>query len=497
MNISHAAAQINLDERRREISASLDPKQRSALGQFLTPSATAAFMAGLLDFSSGDVVRLLDPGAGIGALTAAAIRRAQSEFHGRLNAQQQQIHLTCCEIEPAFSAALEETLRGLGASTFEVLQRDFIEVAVRAAMLRERPYTHAILNPPYKKIQVGSSHRLLIRKLGLETTNLYACFVAAAVALCAPGAQVVAVIPRSWMNGLYFKPFRYWLLEHAALTHIHVFERRDQAFRDDEVLQENVIVKLVVGDVQGDVEITASADDTFFDLKRRTVPFAEVVTPGDEDRFVHVPTVGAADTSGLPGAPLRTIGLDVCTGPVVDFRLREHLHSDPKVGDAPLLYATHFAGGTLEWPKQSKKPNAIAINQATQRWLMPVGTYVVTRRFTSKEEPRRVVAFLLCGESLNNCPYIGFENHLNVFHCNKRGLDDDVARGLCAYLNSQAVDDYFRTFSGHTQVNATDLRRLCYPTLDQLKSLGKSGANEGSGGAPYFDRNRHAESAAK
>ncbi|MHC5720660.1 MAG: adenine methyltransferase, partial [Nostoc sp.] len=46
------------------------------------------------------------------------------------------------------------------------------------------------------------------------------------------------------------------------------------------------------------------------------------------------------------------------------------------------------------------------------------------------------------------------------------------ARGLAVYLNSTLVDAFFRLFNGHTQVNATDLRKLKYPCMEQLLSLG-------------------------
>ena len=49
----------------------------------------------------------------------------------------------------------------------------------------------------------------------------------------------------------------------------------------------------------------------------------------------------------------------------------------------------------------------------------------------------------------------------------------DLARGLVAYLNSTFVDTYFRQFNGHTQVNATDLRNLRYPSVRQLERLGE------------------------
>lgn len=68
---------------------------------------------------------------------------------------------------------------------------------------------------------------------------------------------------------------------------------------------------------------------------------------------------------------------------------------------------------------------------------------------------------------------LGFENHLNLFHENKRGLPERLAHGLAVFLNTTAVDEHFRRFNGHTQVNATDLKRMKYPSRDVLIGLGE------------------------
>jgi len=108
---------------------------------------------------------------------------------------------------------------------------------------------------------------------------------------------------------------------------------------------------------------------------------------------------------------------------------------------------------------------------ATRSLLLPNETYVIVKRFTSKEEPRRLVAAVHHPVGVPST-HVGFENHLNVYHCDGRGIDPRLARGLALYLNSSVVDIHFRQFSGHTQVNATDLRNLRYPLLDQLERLG-------------------------
>jgi len=453
-----------LEARRIAVSSLLDKKHRSAFGQFFTPGAVAQYMASLLTFPEGEEVTLLDPGAGIGSLTVAA---AQSGRDTRIRA-------TCYELEGSFQSELAATLADLPNVVGTIEGRDFIEHAVRLVASGKSPgYSHAVLNPPYKKINTGSPHRMLMRKLGVETSNLYTCFLACAISLCRPGAQVVAIIPRSFMNGLYFKPFRYWLLGRVALTHIHIFDRRDRAFSDDEVLQENVILRMIVGAEQSVVHVTASTDQRFNDTQHRLCNFTEVISPDDEEQFLHVPTLGSPSSDGLPGVTLRELGMDVCTGPVVDFRLRAHICQKAEPDAMPLLYASHFSGGRFEWPRAGRKPNSIYRNAETEKWLMPKGCYVILRRFSSKEEKRRVVAYLFDGRELPGNA-VGFENHLNVIHQDRRGLPHAVARGLVEYLNSQAVDDYFRVFSGHTQVNATDLRRMRYPGIKELEQLGRS-----------------------
>src|SRR5579864_659024 len=105
-----------------------------------------------------------------------------------------------------------------------------------------------------------------------------------------PGGQLVAIIPRSFCNGPYYRPFRQFLLSHAALRHIHLFGSRTKAFKEDKVLQENVIIQLERDGSQGYVIISHSTDDTFADLSTQEHPFQRIVFSDDPEYFIHVPT---------------------------------------------------------------------------------------------------------------------------------------------------------------------------------------------------------------
>ena len=448
-------------------------QRKSQLGQFMTPASVAGFMASLFTLPSSKPIRLLDAGAGQGALTAAFVKRC----HG--SPGDFRIRASAFELDQEILSALRSTLvtlEALGGYECSVFECDFIELAMNhiRSGSGER-YTHAILNPPYKKISNNSKHRAMLRAAGLETVNLYAGFVGLALELVEPGGQVVAIIPRSFCNGPYYQAFRRFILRRAALSHIHLFDARNKAFKDDGVLQENIIIKLTRGGVQGAVTVSTSTDDSFADYDEKLRAFERIVFPDDAGEFIHIPT--GDDEQLLErasfGHSLADLGLTVSTGPVVDFRLRDDLRDEPEAGTVPLLYPGHFNGSGLAWPKPGfKKSNAIRDTVGTRKWLYPNGFYAVVRRFSSKEERRRIVANVIDPARLP-AAMIGIENHLNVFHAKRQPISEDLAHGLATYLNATAVDSYFRRFNGHTQVNATDLRAMRYPSLEALITLGR------------------------
>jgi adenine-specific DNA-methyltransferase len=474
-----------VDLYRVDACRNLDSEQRSKMGQFFTLPSVARFMASLFGNSLQEI-RLLDAGAGVGTLTAAFVEEVcQHDTRPRI------ISVIAYELEPLLVEYLHSTLVECQEVCQEcrvefigkVLEEDFIDAGVE--MLRgglfpvERySFNRAILNPPYKKIRSDSRHRRLLSGIGVETGNLYSAFLAIVVELLESGGELVAITPRSFCNGPYFKPFRKLFLTSMTLRRLHVFESREEAFRADDVLQENIIFHAVKEGEREKVLISASHGPAQESMTTREVDYEQVVRPDDPDLIIHIATSEidqfVLDRMGVFKHSLDDLGIAVSTGRVVDFRAKDFLRANPDAGTVPLIYPAHFHNGFVRWPKSgSKKPNAIVLASQTESLLLPAGNYVLVKRFSAKEEPRRVVAAIYDPTEVS-APYVGFENHLNVFHHDNTGLSIELAKGLAVFLNSTLVDSYFRQFNGHTQVNATDLRMLQYPGREVLEALGAS-----------------------
>ena len=492
-----ASALLARAEMRRAMALGAStPERRAELGQFFTPAPVAELMAGLVRIQQlPPTVRLLDPGAGVGSLTAAIVTRLVAEDPTR------SLEAVTYEVDPQLAADLQATLDDCAAeaaaagmvASFQAHVQDYVEAALEvldsgslftagSSEEGDEPggdgFDLVVMNPPYRKIHTMSRERRLLARIGIEVSNLYTAFLSLAVRQLRPGGQLVAITPRSFCNGPYFRRFRRSFLDQMALRHIHLFESRTTTFQDLDVLQENIIFLAEKHGTPTVVGISASDGVADAEFVHRDVPYDRVVDPADPEQFIRV----SADSAGLRASllvsnlegSLAQLRLEVSTGRVVDFRAREHLHAEPGPGTVPLIYPAHITDGFVAWPKQGgRKPNALAAVPSTRSLMLPNETYVVVKRFTSKEESRRVVAAVHDPARLPPGD-VGFENHLNVYHRAGRGISPTLARGLALYLNSSMVDIHFRQFSGHTQVNATDLRNLRYPLAEQLDRLGSA-----------------------
>jgi adenine-specific DNA-methyltransferase len=213
----------------------------------------------------------------------------------------------------------------------------------------------------------------------------------------------------------------------------------------------------------GDLTISYSKEKTFTAYREKNVSHNEIIDSNDEQYYISIPGF-EQKTQHIPlKYTNKELGFEISTGPIVDFRMKEKLQYD--TSGVPLLYSIHMRNQTITWPLVSKKPNAINLDEnEIEKLCFKKGYYILLKRFSSKEEKHRIQATLLTPDDLSS-EHFTVENHLNIIHSNRHGLDRDFAFSLAEYLNSDYCDSVFRMFSGHTQVNATDLRNMKYPDL--------------------------------
>ena len=479
-----------VDNQRITANLELNIDTKSDLGQFMTPKGVAKILAKLC-CNLNDEVNILDAGAGVASLTSSVIEEAitNDQF------EPIRININCWEIDPIMFGHQEANIalvnqycdaHGIELSS-NLVNSDFIQQAVTWLKTNETNpplFTTAILNPPYLKIKKNSQESKLLESVGINTTNLYSGFVSLALKLLEPQGELIAITPRSFCNGPYFSEFRRLLLDGNNLTHISVFESRKRAFKEDKVLQENVIFRIVKAENQGDVVISSYQDQDDMNPQERLTPFDNVVFPSDKNNFIHITTndeqADIATRIALMPCSLSDLNIQASTGKVVDFRTPDNLRDMPGADTVPLIFPMHFNGYDINWPKvrsvitdtnkKKLKPNALALNDKTRSLVIPNGYYVLTKRLTSKEEKRRVVAAVY--SPIAEVGFVGFDNKTNYFHANGEPLEETLAYGLWCYLNTNIFDNYFRQFNGHTQVNATDLRFIRYPDSDMLQNMG-------------------------
>ena len=166
---------------------------------------------------------------------------------------------------------------------------------------------------------------------------------------------------------------------------------------------------------------------------------------------------------------LPQIGLKMKTGVTVDFRNREALRDKAEENAVPLFYAQHIQNGKVRFPI-GKEHEYLCTRQAGL--LQKNKNYLFVKRFTAKEEHRRLQCGVYLSRKNPGYAQISTQNKLN-FIDGMRELSECTVYGLYVLFNSTLYDLYYRILNGSTQVNSTEVNSMPVPPIETIESMGK------------------------
>ena len=453
-------------KRTENFIAEMPKKQRKEYGQFFTVPSTADFMASLasVDYNKHKL-SLLDTGAGSGVLSAAIVA------HLRENGFSGEIELTCYETDSNVLPLLEKNLVLIDETyhiTYTIRTDNYILSQKFGISETANLYDLIIGNPPYKKIGKNAAEALAIPEVCYGAPNLYFLFWAMAIHNLKQECEMIYIIPRSWTSGAYFAKFREFLFSNCVITHLHLFASRDKVFDGESVLQETIIVKVKkTTEHPNSVRITSSSTSDFSDVRRFEAPY-NVVVSNRQYVFLVTDEEEATTLNRLShlNRTLLSIALPMKTGIIVDFRTKDVLRDEPSEETFPLFYSQHIRNGRVEWPV-GKEDEYICTDR--EGFLQENTNYLLVKRFTAKEEKRRLQCGIYLRSDHPEYAHISTQNKVNFIKCET----PELAYGLFVLMNSTIYDTYYRILNGSTQVNSTEINNMPVPDVNTIAAMGR------------------------
>jgi len=467
---------------------------RKSFGQFFTSKATARYMAELLCIPKKEIINILDPGAGTGILSAAVLEVINKSYQNV-----KEVNLTCYETNSDIVPLLEANIEYMKSSSHFLLKVNIIKENYiisqaidfngSSKLSTNHKFDIIVGNPPYFKLAKDSPEALSMPEVCYGAPNIYFLFAAMSLFNLSKNGEMVYIIPRSWTSGAYFTKFRNYLLLHGKLTDIHIFSSRKKVFDKENVLQETMIIKMKkTSKNYPTIQITSSeGSDCYNTITKMNVPYNMIVS-GKEQYVYLITSIDEADVLQKVNSfknPLPFFGLKMKTGLTVDFRNRELLRNEQGTNIVPLFYSQHIKEGRVLFP--IGKENEY-ITDELPGMVQHNRNYLFIKRFTTKEERRRLQCAVYLSNQYPEYKKISTQNKLNFIDTiDNTEMSDELVSGLYIIFNSTLYDIYYRILNGSTQVNSTEINTIPVPCRDDLIEMGKRLLNHNDYSTEFCD----------
>ncbi|MEZ8733594.1 Eco57I restriction-modification methylase domain-containing protein [Vibrio sp. 10N.239.312.D08] len=443
-------------------SSKTTKKQSLQLGQVFTPYAMAAQLSSLLPESSipTDFCTLADPGCGTGILSVAMASKVASsektpEMLIRGFEKDERLKDSWAQVWDMFEKRCEQSVDVELHNDFTADAEKLLKTGQISGITKPRIIQ---TNPPYKKLDKNSALSKVMTANGIPVPNLYAVFIALSASWLEEGGELLAIIPRSFASGDYFKKFRAWLNSRMSVEHVVLYRSRSN-FKN--VLQETILIRLKKTPKQNmNVRLTVMDTPTStpeFDL---VMPAESIITNDGWWMPRSEQDIKLVNKNRNRKDSLESLGVSMSTGKVEMHRLRGE-----RV--ASVLYATDMDNeGNVTWG-ENRKPREVNVVERQVLSLPEDGCYVALKRIASNDEkksdsnkPTQRLFPVLLTRSTTGLKELAIENHVQYLHSNNQPLSLELGRKLVEALSSNEHNAVIRSIGGTTQVNRSDLNQL-------------------------------------
>ncbi len=454
------------------------------LGRLFTKKDTARLMAGMLRLDeSKTVYTILDPGAGTGILTAAAVEEICKKYSSC-----KQIFVTCYENDPVFIPVLRDNLERMRKKC-----RHDYNVKLYITVYEENYLTDSknhytvnffdditpdkfdivICNPPMELIEKGTPECDTVG--GVTQLKISRAFLFATLAMrhLEDGGQLVIMLPTLFASASALSPLRKDMAKELSLEKIHLFIGKQKNARRATPLKKTIILAYGKCPRPENITISTSSDSGKDISELPPLPYDFVV---DKTGGALTLPKNAEDTkivkyiSEFPET-LSGLGLKMSTGLIIDSKCEGLLFTEPIKTSVPVIRPSHMKAGQIQFPQPIKRQYVAPVNPSLAQKNKNM---VIIKRVPAKSDDRFVNASIYMAAQLPAYKYISTHNKINFIDTKDKNSEicPRLAFGLFALLNSTIYDRYISIVSKSKQINSKEMRELPLPPRNIIENIG-------------------------
>ena len=455
------------------------------LGRFFTKKETARLMANMLSIDEDRAAyTVLDPGAGTGILSAAAVEQICQKAP-----KCRQIFLTCYENDPVFLPQLYDNLERIRKKArhdydvklyFTVYEENYItesknHYTVTLFDTIEEKFDLIICNPPTELVEKGSDEAE--RAGGVTQVKVSAAILFAKLACrhLEEGGRLVIMLPTTVATSSSLTNFRKDMEKSLAIEKIHLFIGKTKNEKRAIPLKKNMIIEYAKIAKPENIFITTSTDNGKSENIAELDPLDYNFVVDEKDGSLTLPK-SVEDTkivkyiSDFPET-LDSLGLKMSTGLVIDSRCEGLLFTEPTKGCIPLIRPAAIKGGQIRFPLPIKRQYLAAVNNTL---VQKNKNLVIIKRVPAKSDERFVNSAVYMATQLPSYRFISTHNKINFIDTKDRESEmcARLTFGIYALLNSTIYDRYISIISKSKQISSKEMRSLPLPPRNIIENMG-------------------------